>query len=474
MGASGATVVLDSSDESIVFRGNCSQVKAAKTELFKFFDFLFGSSFARLELVGPVLPAVGKVPFLSELAAQSGAFIQLDRDTGFVLLYSADASKLEKALDGMKTKIEAASQLFFELRFEPSEGWIVASIIGTKGDHINKLRKDTKCDIEVDSAARTVLVKAKSAELVEKARSTIDELVGKLRRENVVVAMSEADLPAFIGRGGATIVAFSEKYEVEAKVQRNSAPPSIRFTGSESAVVAAKEAALAWIETRAEAQKEADTVETLRLRRDHIPAVIGAKGATIRSLQAEFGCKVEVDKDTSTVSVRGGNAEKRTATLDKIKAIMEQARKTVIESDDSESPVSPNASSKEVAASSSAPETKSSKPPLPPTPPRATAAASRPALPVPQPSDFPELARPAPAAGVSGTKVLLNPDRATSRQHFPEIMSSSTCSTAGSSKDEDYDDDVGEEEESEGPVLAWSHVVASQAVGENASGDAEV
>jgi hypothetical protein len=53
-------------------------------------------------------------------------------------------------------------------------------------------------------------------------------------------------------------------------------------------------------------------------------------------------------------------------------------------------------------------------------------------------------------------------------------MSSSTCSTAGSSKDEDYDDDVGEEEEGDGPVLAWSHVVASQPLAENASEEAEV
>jgi polyribonucleotide nucleotidyltransferase len=473
MDSSGATVVLDSSDESLVFRGKCCQVKAAKNELFKFFDFLFGSAFARLELPGPLVATVGKIPALSELAAKSGASIQLDRDTGFVLLYSTDATKLAKAVEGVQAKIDKASRLFFELQFEPSESWIVASIIGTKGDHINKLRKATKCDIEADSAARTVLVKSQSEELVEKARSTFDELVEKIRRENAVIAMADIDLPVFIGRAGAKIVEFSEKYQVEAKVQRNSTPPSIRFTGSESAVAAAKDAALAWIVARDEARKEADTVETLSLRREHIPAVIGVKGSTIRSLQAEFGCKVDVDRATSTVSVRGGNAEKRALTLDKIKAIMKDVRETVLESEGDKAPASPNSSPKEVVALSPDRDTNLSKPPLPPTPPRATAVAARPALPVPRPSDFPELARPPPpAAGLSETKVILDPERATARQHFPEIMSSSTCSTAGSSKDEDDDDDVGEEE-SEGPVLSWSHVVAGRSPAESDMVDTE-
>jgi rRNA processing protein Krr1/Pno1 len=465
--ASGASVVIDPSDQSVVFLGKRSQVKTAKIELFKFLDFLFGSSFARLELAGPLLSYVGRMATLSEFSAISGVSVHLDRDTGFVLLHSTEAGKLERAVEGLKKKIGEAGCLFFELKFEASEDWIVSSIIGSKGDQISKLRKTTKCEIEVDSASRSVLVKSTNAELTEKARATMDDLVGRLRRENSVVAMSEIDLPVFIGRAGATIIEFSDRYEVDAKVQKHSAPPSIRFTGSESAVAAAKEATLSWIKSREEARKEAEAAVTLRLRRDKVPAVIGPKGATIRSLRAEFECRVEVDSESATVSVRGGNAEKRALALEKIKFIISEDREMSLgDSAELDKPVSSDPSPEDQASPSldfeSDRATESSKPPLSPNSPRAVAV-PHPQR-VPQASDFPELLRPSEAS-FEGSKELADAEAAAGK--VPEIMSSSTCSTAGSSK---YEDD-GEEEE---PGLKWSDVVASRSTSEFVDGaDAE-
>lgn len=464
MDTSGASVVLDSSDEAIVFRGKRSQVKAAKLELFSFFDFLFGSSFSRMELAVPVLPTVGRMAVLSEISAVSGSTIQLDRDTSFLLVFSNDSDSMEKATSMLKGKIEEACQLFFELQLEPSEDWIVSSIIGKKGDQISKLRKSTKCEIDVDSAARTVLVKSKSAELTSHARSTLEELVEKLRRENVLIAMSNEDISAFIGRAGAKIAEFSDKYEVEAKVQRNTSPASIRITGSESAVAAAKAAALDWLKERDDARKEAETVETLRIRRDQVPVVIGTKGATIRSLQSEAGCKVEVDRDALIVSVRGGNAEKRKTTLDKIKAVLSEARDMAAQADEDE-----QGEDEHVVAPAG--DSSSSQEPVKPTPTADDSTPAKPSRPVaiaaappkklPQPSDFPELVA-TPAR--KEAKCLSESDVA--RQSSPpEIMSSTTCSTVDSSKDD------GEEDES--PRMSWSHVVASRPPAEAAAGAGE-
>ena len=321
MDSSGATIALDSSDDSLVFRGNKAQVRSAKQELMAFLDFLFGPSFSRMELSGPLRLYMGKMSTLTEVSAVSGASVHFDRDTGYLLLFSVKAENVDKARSMLYERIAEASKLFSELSLEPSEDWIVSSIIGKKGAQISKLRKATKCEIDVDSSTRTILIRSKDAELVAAARMTLEDFVNKLRRENALIEIPEVDLPAFIGRSGAKITEFSDKYDVEAKVQKTS-PPSIRFHGDELAVAAAKAAVLEWIKTREAAQKEAAAVETLKVRRDKVVVVIGAKGSTIRLLESEFGCKVDVDRETFVVSIRGGNAEKRAATIAKIHSLL--------------------------------------------------------------------------------------------------------------------------------------------------------
>lgn len=330
MNQSGSTVALQPSDETVVFSGSRDVVKAGKLEFFKLVDFLLDSSFARFALSAPLVASVGSTVTLSEIAAASRASLQLDHDTSYVLIFAGDSGNTTKALDLLRSKVQEAETLFFELKYDAADDWLLSSFIGKRGARVNALRKEIKCNIDVDSSERRIVVRGDDVDLVSNARAAFDELISKLRDECSVMLLTENDLPAFIGRGGKGIDAFAKEHNVEVNVIKKQ-PPSVRITGEADAVAAATGALKDWAAKRARGREELQATETLQLMRKDIPAVMGAKGSTVNALQREFGCKIDVDRTTSVLTVRGSSADQRTAVLEKIRSIIKESEPSLVQ-----------------------------------------------------------------------------------------------------------------------------------------------
>ena len=319
-----AKVTLDNKTEEIVVAGKRQNVKLAKDRLLNFLDFLLGPSFCRCEVDEDVCSYVGKPSFLADIAAKSGAQVVLDRDLNALLILSSKPEQVQEASDMFDAKVVEGRKLVYVLQLDRSEDWLVSSIIGKSGVSIKKLRKQTECTIDVDSNERKIVVSAQDALLVAKAKTMIDELVDKARKECVFVTIPEKDMPAFVGRSGTKICEFELEHGVDVQIMKKLGPV-IRITGDVDKVQNSQKAVEEWLAVRDEARKEAESaLETKRLRRDQVPAVIGPKGSVIQSLEKEFGCRIEIDRKTSTVTVRGGSKDKRSAVLEKIdKVILE-------------------------------------------------------------------------------------------------------------------------------------------------------
>jgi len=317
-----AKVTLDNKTEEIVVAGKRQKVKLAKESLSNFLDFLLGPSFCRCELDEDVRSYVEKPSFLADIAVKSGAQVVLDRDLNAVLILSSKPEQVQEASDMFDAKLVEGRKLVYVLQLDRSEDWLVSSIIGKSGVSIKKLRKQTECNIDVDSDERKIVVSAQDAELVAKAKTMIDELVDKARKECVFVTIPEKDMPAFVGRSGTKICEFELVHGVDVQIMKKLGPV-IRITGDVDKVQNSQKAVEEWLTARDEARKEAESAsETKRLRRDQVPAVIGPKGSVIRSLEKEFDCRIEIDRKTSTVTVRGGSKDKRSAVLEKIDKII--------------------------------------------------------------------------------------------------------------------------------------------------------
>lgn len=317
----GASVGVESSDECIAFKGKQKQVKAAKQEVLKLLDFVLGSSFGHVNLDFTLIPVIGKVPVLADIASASGASLSLDRDLN-VILISGKVEKVGVAMSQLRAKIDEAEKLSFVLQLEASEDWLISSIIGKKGSNIKSLRKEAKCSIDVDSSARRITVSGDNADLVKKAREMFNELIEKRRSEHIILPMLETDLPAFVGRGGSNVSEFQNKHGVEAQIVKGSG--TIALKGDAEKVLAAKTDLLEWIQSRHDSRKDAEGEAIMQLKKSQIPAVVGPKGSTIGKLQGESGCRIDIDRVKTTLKISGGDAEKRSSLLKRIEEIIKE------------------------------------------------------------------------------------------------------------------------------------------------------
>jgi rRNA processing protein Krr1/Pno1 len=318
---SNAEIKLDLASNSIVLSGKRSNVKKAKHLVVLFLDFLLPDDFARLEVSRPVQVTVGDAASLADIAAISGATAHLDRDLSSILIQSSDPEKVKKASELLKTKIDQAEKLAFVVSFTASEQWMIPLIIGKGGNRVNTLRLDTGCSIDINKADRSVTVTGEDEVKVGKARELLNKMIDDARRQCVFMEIPQDAMAAFVGRGGTHIRAFATEHKIEVERLRKS-PTKVKITGEEDAVQAAKVALQAWIDLWE--MKQAG--RTIAIDKPSIPAVLGKNGSVIASLQKEYGCKVEINREEMTLTVRGSTEELRENAIDKINDIVNEDR----------------------------------------------------------------------------------------------------------------------------------------------------
>jgi polyribonucleotide nucleotidyltransferase len=315
---SGAKVVLDDNLESIVLSGTRETVKTAKKDLLVLLEFVYGCTMRRRDVPAEAFPKMGKSNFMNEIITKTGTHAIADQDTNTIMIFSMNAEKVEDALTLIDEKLNVVEKQICVWQFNVSDDWLVSNIIGKNGQMINKLRKDTRCLIDLDSKDRRMVVSAGDIDILEKGKEIIDSFISKSRKECVVVVLSELDTPVFIGKVGKHMKAFKDKYNVEVTLVNKNDVYTIRITGQEDKVAAAKTGLDEWLASRSEQRKDAEGMITKKVKPNDIPVIIGTKGGTIRGLEREFGCKVKIDRQTSTVTVTGGSSTKRLALLEKI------------------------------------------------------------------------------------------------------------------------------------------------------------
>lgn len=321
-------IAFEDKTSKIVFSGKPECVKEAKKQFFNFLEFLLGPCMCRCEVDEVLLSRITHSAFLVDVAAKSGARITHDRDLNFILILSADSTKVQTASEMIKVKLEEGDKLYFIFQLEPAEDWLVSNIIGIKGASIRKLRKQTGCNIDVDSKERRIVLSSESSEVVSNAKAKVQNLINKARDECVFLSIPEKDMSAFVGRAGAHIREFEATHGVDIQIMKNM-DSTIRITGEAPNVQLSQKAVQEWLTARNEVSHESETaVETLRLTRDKVPTVIGPKGSVIRSLEKEFGCRIDIDRKTSVLSYRGGTVESRISLREKIENIVTEEKAT--------------------------------------------------------------------------------------------------------------------------------------------------
>jgi rRNA processing protein Krr1/Pno1 len=324
----GAKVELDLTAGSISISGKRSNVKRAKDQVYRFLDFILPNEISRVKITKPLFMSVGQASALAQISAEAGGVtVYLDRDLSLIVLRSIDEEKVKKARELIKQKIELAERLAYVLEVSASDSWILPVIIGKNGSKVSLLRSKYKgCRIDVSKESRTITIVGESEAIVLEVREAVLAAIETARSENAFVFIPNTYVPQFVGKGGSHVKELSAKYEVE--IQRvKKGLHNFNIGGEASKVKTAKEAIDTWLVT----QEKANATLTLSLEKERDAAVvIGQKGVVARSIEEDYKCRIDVDKKTLVVTVKGGSEDQREAAVNKMKELVAKDREETI------------------------------------------------------------------------------------------------------------------------------------------------
>eukprot|EP00526_Cylindrotheca_closterium_P003765 CAMPEP_0113621100 /NCGR_PEP_ID=MMETSP0017_2-20120614/10774_1 /TAXON_ID=2856 /ORGANISM="Cylindrotheca closterium" /LENGTH=1210 /DNA_ID=CAMNT_0000530821 /DNA_START=20 /DNA_END=3652 /DNA_ORIENTATION=+ /assembly_acc=CAM_ASM_000147 len=315
-----ASVAIDSENGSILVSGKRYNVKKAKEQVFGFLSFVLPGEVEKIKILAPLQATVGQATSLAEIAALvGGATIYLDRDMGAIVVRASDRDMLNRAKEQIRKKVEEAEKLVYVLQLQPADAWIINQIMGKNGSQIQTLQKSSGCTIDVSREKRIISGRGESEEKVSALKVSLSEIVDKAKRENAFIAFPEAAIGAFMGKGGKKLKEFSKTHEVEL-LRLQKGKYQFRVSGDEDKIVAAQKAIADWL---AEWEETRATIQ-ISIEDQFIPAVLGAKGATLKSIESEFECRIDINRDASTLTIRGGKKASRQGALEKVEYIIEK------------------------------------------------------------------------------------------------------------------------------------------------------
>jgi polyribonucleotide nucleotidyltransferase len=203
----------------------------------------------------------------------------------------------------------------------------MAAFVGRSGAHIKEFRQTHAVEVQVMKNEPSAVRLTGDEKAVLAAKNAVIEWLTARDQANVqataataTLQLKEHEVPAVIGSKGVVIQSLEEEFGCRVQVDRSELSVTISGGTSEK-----REGALNKIKEILSGDSETEEVQatiTLQLKEYEVPAVIGTKGAVIQSLEKEFGCRVQIDRNELTVTIRGGSSENRDGALNKIKEIL--------------------------------------------------------------------------------------------------------------------------------------------------------
>jgi len=319
--STGANPILDDSNSVIKITGKRTSVKHAKDSVIGFLDFLFPNQIQTVKVDKTLFKSMSDPEKLAPITVATGALVYPDRDLMSVVIVCESSENAAKAVEMINERLAESEKLNYVLRLEPTDDWLLPAIIGKGGKNIKKIETDSACTVNIIREDLTIAVQANSQEALDAGKAAFEAIIDKARKECIFLELPEAAISAFIGRGGSNIKQLRSNHNVEIEKSKKN-QSIIKVTGEEEAVTNAKEAVLSWLND----WQASHVGLTIDIEEQYIPSIIGKGGETIRTIQKDTKCKIDIDRNSYTLTVREGTESARQDALDSVKAIIEEEK----------------------------------------------------------------------------------------------------------------------------------------------------
>ena len=284
-------------ERTINVAGTRKQVSDTLELIYGYFTFCLDGGYTTIDVDSPRALFEALTPGqLATISGECGVNLQLDYVTSRVCVRSKTGAK-EDALGEAKKQIDAALSKWNATRTSIKvEEWALSILIGRGGEVINKIRDETKSNIQVDAKLNVISI---SGAGMEAAKTAIEELLAKAKKEQCFITLPEGANPMFVGKKGANL----KKLEKESGAKFDMSTDGVLIKGEEEDLEKAKLLVYAWVE---EYQKS-NAITTIDIDPSLAGTIIGSKGETINAIQAESGATIKLGKEDGKVLLKGSD-----------------------------------------------------------------------------------------------------------------------------------------------------------------------
>lgn len=285
----------------------------------KFYPQLIGPKGCKINALREQHPAV-MVDFLEETVAIRGPLQDVEQVRA-ELVKRADALKHEAVMRSYTVELECSAELL-EVATDKS---------GELTRLVQNAARKSNVKLALTTRPRTISITGLKSD-ADAFKTTLGELLTKIADCGTeTIEIEPAYHGALIGRNGKNVKHLQQKYNVrlsfpEADDREN---PSVTLTGPRANLKAAIDEVREFVEY----QKAHSEMETLRVPREYVAAIVGRAGAVISEISSETECRIDFDKEADetgqvTVRIEGSSSGIQKA-LDRINDILAVKTETI-------------------------------------------------------------------------------------------------------------------------------------------------
>lgn len=291
-------VSLDRDYHSVVISGKKSNVKRAKKELMEIIESSCPNLTSIVSAPKYIAHAMSTL-VVTDIMAQSGCDLVFDSELGVCLLHATTSSeRLANGVRMIEDIVKSCEKKIHVVHFDATESWIANSLLTTYSGLLNDIEKKHGCKIDVLKDEILVTVTKKDLAVPDGAKAALADLLGTAKSQNVFIEIPESSMTQFIGQSSKHIKNFAKTYNVQIeRIKKSSC--CLHIYGSKVAVSSAAGAVKEWV-SEWESKNPGILIKVEPPITDLLVKSEKAK------ISREFGVKIDVNTEDSTVVVRGG------------------------------------------------------------------------------------------------------------------------------------------------------------------------
>ncbi len=285
-----------SSNCTVTLKSSSANIELAKKDFLKLMDSAFPSEFLSVAMSVPCISYITSPVVVDEFNSIADSKLSIDRKCS-CLRVCGNVESVKILTSVVKEKIKSWDLLHDKVDIEE---FMLPIILG-KGKHsVKEIESELNAKVKVNKNSLRLEIEASSPSHLQTCITKISQILNQIKKEHIEVDIEPQLLSSFIGANGSNIKKLQEQTGVSINIDKKK-NGRIILEGNEDKVLDAKQKVMEFI------QREIDNKNTIEIAvpSGAISIIIGHKGATINKISESTGTKVNVDKNTNNILIRG-------------------------------------------------------------------------------------------------------------------------------------------------------------------------